>query len=91
MKEFGTRGKLVAVLLSLATMLGCGALEASQPSVQTSTGLVATSPVLDFGSVPVGTTSVLSNTVVNKTKSPIVVTRALVNQADFQVTGKNCR
>ena len=88
MKEFGTRGKLVAVLLSLATMLGCGALEASQPSVQTSTGLVATSPVLNFGSVPVGTTSVLSNTVVNKTKSPIVVTRAQVSQADFQVTGK---
>lgn len=88
MKEFGTRGKLVAVLLSLATMLGCGALEASQPSVQTSTGLVATSPVLDFGSVPVGTTSVLSNTIVNKTKSPIVVTRAQVSQADFQITGK---
>ena len=87
MKEFGTRGKLVAVLLSLATMLGCGALEASQPSAQTSTGLVATSPVVDFGTVPVGSTGILTNTIVNKTKSPIVVTRAQVDQTDFQITG----
>ncbi len=68
-------------------MLGCGALEASQPSAQTSTGLVATSPVVDFGTVPVGSTGVLTNTIVNKTKSPIVVTRAQVDQTDFQITG----
>ena len=88
MKELGTRGKLVAVLLSLATMLGCGALPAGQPAVQTSTGLVATSPVLDFGTVPVGSTAVLTNTIGNNSKSPIVVTRAQVDQTDFQITGK---
>jgi Abnormal spindle-like microcephaly-assoc'd, ASPM-SPD-2-Hydin len=87
-KEFGTRGKLVAVLLSLATTLGCGALEASQPAAQTSTGLVATSPVLNFGTVPVGSTGVLTNTIVNKSKSPIVVTRAQVDQTDFQISGQ---
>src|SRR5712692_133990 len=53
LKDLGTRGKLVAVLLSLSTMFGCGALEAGQPGVQSSTGLVATSPVLNFGTVPV--------------------------------------
>ena len=86
MKELSTRGKLVAVLLSLSTMFGCGALEAGQPGVQSSTGLVATSPVLNFGTVPVGTTGVLTNTVVNNTKSSITLTRAQVDQADFQIT-----
>ena len=86
MKELSTRGKLVAVLLSLSTMFGCGALEAGQPGVQSSTGLVATSPVLNFGTVPVGTTGVLTNTVINNTKSPITLTRAQVDQADFQIT-----
>jgi hypothetical protein len=85
-KELSTRGKLVAVLLSLSTMFGCGALEAGQPGVQSSTGLVATSPVLNFGTVPVGTTGVLTNTVINNTKSPITLTRAQVDQADFQIT-----
>jgi hypothetical protein len=85
-KELSTRGKLVAVLLSLSTMVGCGALEAGQPGVQSSTGLVATSPVLNFGTVPVGTTGVLTNTVINNTKSPITLTRAQVDQADFQIT-----
>jgi hypothetical protein len=84
--ELSTRGKLVAVLLSLSTMFGCGALEAGQPGVQSSTGLVATSPVLNFGTVPVGTTGVLTNTVINNTKSPITLTRAQVDQADFQIT-----
>lgn len=87
MKEFGTRSKLLAVLLSLATMLGCGALEASQ-TAQTSTGLVATSPVLNFGTIPVGSTGVLTNTIVNNTKSPIVVTRALVDRSEFQISAQ---
>jgi hypothetical protein len=85
-KELSTRGKLVAVLLSLSTMFGCGALEAGQPAVQSSTGLVATSPVLNFGTVPVGTTGVLTNSVVNNTKSPITLIRAQVDQDDFQIT-----
>jgi hypothetical protein len=85
-KELSTRGKLVAVLLSLSTMFGCGGLEAGQPAVQSSTGLVAASPVLDFGTVPVGTTGVLTNSVVNNTKSPITLIRAQVDQDDFQIT-----
>ncbi len=86
MKELSTRGKLVVVLLSLSTMFGCGALEANQPGVQSSTGLIATSPVLNFGTVPVGTTGVLTNTIVNNTQSPITLTRAQVDHADFQIT-----
>src|SRR6266849_3484251 len=41
-KDFGARSILVVVLLTLTTMLGCSALNASQPAAQHSTGLVAT-------------------------------------------------
>src|SRR4051794_38189102 len=49
-KRFGTRTKLVALLFSLTTLLGCGALDARSPSAQTSTGVVANSAIVDFGS-----------------------------------------
>jgi hypothetical protein len=87
-KEFGTRGKLVAVLFALTTMLGCGALDAGTPAAQSAAGLVATSTVVDFGNVPVGTTSVLTNTIANTSSSPIVLTRAQIAQSDFTITGQ---
>ena len=88
MKEFGTRGNLVIVLFLLMTMLGCGALDASTPVAQSSSGLVATSPVVDFGSVPVGTTAVRSNTVTNTSRSPIVITQTQTGTSAFTVTGQ---
>ena len=88
MKEFGTRGNLVIVLFLLMTMLGCGALDASTPVAQSGSGLVATSPVVDFGSVPVGTTAVRTNVIANTSRSPIVLTQAQIGQADFSITGQ---
>ncbi|MGH9549581.1 MAG: hypothetical protein ACRD3W_09405, partial [Terriglobales bacterium] len=88
MKEFGTRGNLVIVLLLLTAMLGCGALDASTPVAQSSSGLVATSPVMDFGSVPVGSTVVRSNTVTNASHSPIVITQTQTGTPAFTVTGQ---
>jgi len=87
-KDFGARGKLATVLLSLITMLGCGALDAGTPAAQSNTGLAATSAVVDFGSVPVGTTQVRTNTITNNTKSPIVLTSAQIDQSEFKVTGQ---
>ncbi len=88
MKDFGTRGKLVAVLFALTTMLGCGALDAGTPAAQSNTGLVAASPVVDFGSVPVGTTEVRANTIVNNTRSSIVLTSVQIDQSEFKITGQ---
>ena len=88
MKEFGTRGHLVIVLLLLMAMLGCGALDASTPAAHSSSGLVATSPLVDFGSVPVGTTVVRSNTVTNTSRSPIVITQTQTGTSAFTVTGQ---
>jgi len=87
-KEFGTRGNLVIVLVLLTAMLGCGALDASTPAAQSSSGLVATSPLVDFGSVPVGTTVVRSNTVTNASRSPIVITQTQTGTSAFTVTGQ---
>jgi hypothetical protein len=87
-KEFGTRGNLVTVLFLLLTMLGCGALDASTPVAQSSSGLVATPAVVDFGSVPVGTTAVRTNTVVNTSRSPIVITQTQTGTSAFTITGQ---
>jgi hypothetical protein len=86
-KDLGARGNLLVVLLALTTMLGCGALNASKPTTQLAPGLVATSAVLDFGAIGVGDSVVRSNTIVNNTASPVVLTRAQINQTDFRVTG----
>src|SRR5271165_2787463 len=80
-KDFGTRNRLVALLFALTTMLGCGGLNAGTPAAQSSTGLDATSAVVDFGSVPVGTTQVRANTITNNTNSPVVLTSAQIDQS----------
>jgi hypothetical protein len=88
-KDFGTRAKLLTVLLAVTTMLGCGGLNAGTPSAQSGSGLVATSAVVDFGNVPVGTSAVLTNTVTNTTKSSIVLTGTQADSSDFKVTGQS--
>ncbi len=70
------------------TMLGCGALDASTPVAQSSSGLVATPAIVDFGSVPVGTTVVRTNTVANTSRSPIVITQTQTGTSAFTVTGQ---
>ena len=69
-------------------MLGCGALDAGTPVAQSAAGLVATSSTVDFGSVPVGTTVVRTNTIANTSPSPIILTRAQVDHTDFTITGQ---
>ncbi len=88
MKDFGTRTKLLVTLLTLTTLLGCGGLNAGTPSAQAAPGLVATSALVDFGSVPVGTTAVRTNIIANTSTSSIVVTSAQSGQADFTITGQ---
>jgi Abnormal spindle-like microcephaly-assoc'd, ASPM-SPD-2-Hydin len=88
-KDFGTRAKLVTVLFAVTTMLGCGGLNAGTPSAQSASGLVATSAIVDFGNVPVGTSAVRTNTVTNTTKSPIVLTRTQADTSDFKITGQS--
>src|SRR5207245_7541046 len=86
--NLGVRSVLVVVLLSVTTMLGCSALNASQPAAQQATGLVATTATLDFGEVAVGSSAVRTNTIVNNSRSPLLLTGAAVDQSDFVITGQ---
>jgi HYDIN/CFA65/VesB-like, Ig-like domain/Abnormal spindle-like microcephaly-assoc'd, ASPM-SPD-2-Hydin/Cep192 domain 4 len=70
-------------------MLGCGALDAGTPAAQSNaTGLVATSATVDFGAVSVGTTAVRTNTITNNTSSPVILTGAQIDHADFSIAGQ---
>jgi hypothetical protein len=87
-KELGAGSKLVVVLLSLTAMLGCSGLNANPPSAhQTSGVVVVANETLDFGAVPVGTTAVRTNTIVNNTGSAIILSGARINTTDFKITG----
>jgi len=87
-KVLRTRTKFVLVLLTLTTMLGCGALDAGRPAVQQSSGLVASSPALDFGTVLVGDTAARTNSIVNNTNADIVLTHAEIDHTDFRISGQ---
>ena len=69
-------------------MLGCSALEDNQPTAHLGPGLVPTETNLDFGTVLVGNTAVLTNTIVNNTRSAIVLTRSQIDKTDFRITGQ---
>src|ERR1700737_2549767 len=87
-KELGAGSKLVVVLLSLTAMLGCSGLNANPPSAhQTSGVVVVANETLDFGAVPVGTTAVRTNTIVNNTGSAIILSGARITTTDFKITG----
>jgi Abnormal spindle-like microcephaly-assoc'd, ASPM-SPD-2-Hydin len=99
-RDLGARTKVVLILLAVLTMLGCQALNASKPaqvsqasqSSQTTTSqdtvLTPSMAVLDFGTVAVGGTEVLSNTVVNKGDSPIRIKKAVLHGPEFKIAGE---
>jgi hypothetical protein len=86
-KELGVGSRLVVVLLSLTAMLGCSGLNANPPSAHQTSGVVIANETLDFGTVPVGTTAVRTNTIVNNTASAIILSGARINTTDFKITG----
>jgi hypothetical protein len=86
-KEIGAGSKLVVVLLSLTAMLGCSGLNANPPSAHQTSGVVVANEALDFGTVPVGTTAVRTNTIVNNTGSAVILSEARINTTDFNITG----
>jgi hypothetical protein len=85
-KDLAGRTKLAVALVALTALLGCSGLNSSRLASQPASGVVAVKGTLDFGIVPVGKTAVRSNTIVNNTGLPIVLTGAQVNQSDFRIT-----
>ncbi len=85
-KYFGSRSKLVVLLLLLGTLLGCSGLDASQPSAQTTVGSsqITLSPKsVAFGNVPVGKTQALSATLSNTGRGVIAITHAAISGQGF--------
>ncbi len=76
---------LTLILTSgLITLTGCGALQAGQSG----TGTVSLgSSSLDFGSVVIGSTKTLSNTITNNTSSSVTVAALQGTGSGFQISG----
>jgi hypothetical protein len=90
--NLGTRTNLVVVLLTLATMLGCSALNASQPATQqdgtaNGNGISLNPKNISFGNVPVGKTHTLTATVSNPGFGTLIVTHAAISGQGFALTG----
>ncbi len=95
MKDFGTRGTLVVLLLTLTTMLGCSALNANSPAAQqaqkgttsTSSGVTLNPNSISFGNVPVGKTQTLAATLSNPGIGTVTITHAAISGSGFALTG----
>jgi hypothetical protein len=84
-KDLGARCKTIILLLALAVTFGCQGLSATQPTVSQSGTLSFAAPNLNFGTVLVGHSEVLTNTLLNTSDSRITVLRAAVDKSDFSV------
>jgi Abnormal spindle-like microcephaly-assoc'd, ASPM-SPD-2-Hydin len=92
MSYFPTRWNALAVVLALATMVGCQGLSTSKSDVQTPPnplpGTLSAAPAsVSFGNVQVGTSQNQSNTVSNTGGATVTVTKADVTGAGFSITG----
>src|SRR5438552_3871463 len=85
-KDLG-RFKTITLLLALAATFGCQGLSATQPIVSQSGNLSIAAPNLNFGTVLVGHSEVLTNTLLNTSDSRITVLRAAVDKSDFSIAG----
>ncbi len=96
MKDFGARTNLVVVLLSLATMVGCSALNASQPTAQATNDAESNSRQgalnprsISFGNVAVGKTQIKTTTLSNPGTATMTITHAAISGQGFALNGPN--
>lgn len=77
--------KLTLLFLLLTSLLGCGALDASQRLGSQSDTLIMSSPNLTFGPVVVGGSRDLSEIIYNRSRFPVTITQATVSGTDFKI------
>ncbi len=87
MRYFGLRWNAVIALLALAGTLGCQSLNGKGTAPQSSS-LVVSPATLDFGTVVVGSSKTLTDSLVNSTASSITVNSVTATDASFKVTGQ---
>jgi hypothetical protein len=94
MGHLPTRWNALAVVLALASMLGCQGLSTSKPASQGSQnplpgGLNAAPASISFGNVQIGTSQSQSDTVTNTGGTSLTITQATVTGSGFSTTGLN--
>ena len=85
MKDLRTRWLGLVVLVSLGTLVGCATLQGDSRQYSGSNSLVVVTPQLDFGTVVVGQSKILTATVLNRTAFVVKVTQATVASPEFQI------
>lgn len=94
MGNLPTRWNALAVVLALATMVGCQGLSTSKPASQgTQTnpvgGLTASLAAITFGNVQSGTSQSQTDVLTNTSGSNLTITQANVTGTGFSTTGLN--
>src|SRR5271157_580621 len=90
MGHLPTRWNALAVVLALATMLGCQGLSTSKSNIQTTQtpGVLSAAPTsLSFQGIRVGTFPTLSDTLTNTGASSLTITQANVTGTGFSING----
>ena len=93
MKDFGTRINLLALFLSLSTLVGCSALNANQPTAQqkgtatSSTSITLNPKSISFGNVLIGQTQTQTVTISNPGVNTLTITHAAVSGGAFSLVG----
>ena len=92
MGHLPTRWNALAVVLALASMLGCQGLSTSKPASQGSQnplpgGLNAAPASISFGNVQIGTSQSQSDTVTNTGGTSLTITQATATGSGFSTTG----
>jgi hypothetical protein len=77
----------VLVLCALGGLLGCQGLSGAASNQNPGGGLTVTTPHLDFGTVVVGASKPLADTVTNSTGSSVTISQATVTGSGFQIVG----
>ena len=75
------------VLLALGGLLGCQGVSGAASNQNAGGGLTVASAHLDFGTVVVGASKPLMDTVTNLTSSSVTISQATVTGSGFQVVG----
>jgi hypothetical protein len=94
MSHLPARWNALAVVLALATMVGCQGLSTGKPNAQGSQnplpGLLSAAPAsISFGNVQVGTNQSQSDTLSNTGGTSLTITQAAVTGTGFSTTGLN--
>jgi hypothetical protein len=88
MKRVGTCWSTIAVLVALATMLGCQGVMSVRRFAAQSPGSLTAAPIsVSFGNVHVGTTQTQSGTLTNSGGSSLTITHASVMGTGFSSSG----